>query len=135
MANKFKQLAQQATSQSKLQIGREQIKTKDLLSDSETTYTIVAVDRIPSRDKKSNTIITDENGVVVTHGVCVFKELPDRYYNCGSVLSKIIDTWVDSYDGDAEKCSVDLEADGGVEVSLYLKMNGSGNEYVAVTII
>lgn len=129
--NKFKKAAQDSTVLCQLMSGREKLETDDVVGKK---LTVIAFDFAPKFDKNGGPIIDDSTGEAETYGVLAFKELPDKYYNCGVVFTKVCKAWMSGYTT-AEEASADLEAAGGVEVKFSLSKTKSGNNIVTVDIV
>lgn len=129
--NKFKKVAQDATVLCQLMSGREKLDTDDVVGEE---LTVIAFDFAPKFDKNGGPIIDDSTGLVETYGVLVFKEHPDKYYNCGIVFTKVCRAWMEGYDT-PEEASADLEAAGGVRVQFVMSKTRGGNNLVTVEII
>ena len=129
---KFKKVAQDSTALCLLQSGREKIETEEVAGQE---LTITAFDFAPKFDDNNKPIVNPETGEVETYGVITFKELPDRYYNCGVVFSKVCRAWMAGYETAAE-ASADLEAEGGVRVRFTKgKTKKTNRDVVTVEII
>ena len=118
----FKKMAQDELSLSPLMAGRDQIKTEDLIGQ---TVTVTGFDFATITDK----------GVEKTFPVLLLKEYPDRYYNGGTLLSKLCRCWAEAYDGDIEEASDDLAAEGGVQLRFTATKTKSGNNLTAVDVV
>lgn len=118
----FKKVAQDELSLSPLMAGRDQIKTDDLIGQ---TVTVTGFDFATITDK----------GVEKVFPVLLLKEYPDRYYNGGTLLSKLCRCWAEAYDGDIEAASNDLEAEGGVQLRFTATKTKSGNNLTAVDVV
>lgn len=121
MAN-FRKIAIDELSLSPLMAGREQLKTDDLIGQTVTVY---AFDFATITDK----------GAEKTFPVLLLREHPDHYYNGGTLLSKLCQAWAAAYDGDVERASEELEADGGVQLRFTATKTKSGNNLTAVDVI
>ena len=129
--SKFKKIAQDATVLCKLQSGRTKLETDDVVGQ---TLTITAFDFAPKFDKNGGPIIDESTGEADTYAVLVFKEVPDKYYNAGIVFTKVCRAWMDGYSS-PEEASIDLAAEGGVEVCFTMGKTKGGNNLVNVEII
>lgn len=118
----FKKIAVDELSLSPLMAGREQIKTDELVGKE---VTIVAFDFAT---------ITDE-GEEKTFPVLLLKELPEKYYNGGVLLSKLCQAWASEYDGDVEAASADLEKSGGVKLRFKATKTKSGRNLTSVEVV
>ena len=121
MAN-FRDIAISTMSLSELMAGREQVKTDEIVGKE---LTIVAFDFAT---------ITD-HGEEKTFPVILFKELPDRYYNGGALLSKLCTAWAAECDGDISAASTALEDEGGVKVRFRATKTKSGNNLTTMDIL
>ena len=100
----FRDLARKATTLSELMENREKIQTADVIKNFPDGITLNAVDIIKTSD--------------TTYPVFTFSEDVHRFYCGGIVLSKIVDTWLDEYNGDLGLLNHDLAETGGVKVKL-----------------
>lgn len=115
----LKQSAQRATSLSALMSGRTQVSTDTLVNN---TVTPVAVD------------IASVNGK--NFPVFLFAELPDSYYNGGTVLMKIVDVWIADYDGDLDALNEDLEKNSGdIRFHFRASKTKTGNNLTVVDVL
>lgn len=100
----FRDLARKATTLSELMENREKIQTADVVKNFPDGITLNAVDVIKTSD--------------ATYPVFTFLEDPHSFYCGGIVLSKIVDTWLEEYNGDLGLLNHDLAESGGVKVKL-----------------
>ena len=100
----FRNLARKATTLSELMENRVKIQTSDVIKNFPDGITINAVDMIKTSDAE--------------YPVFTFSEAPNSFYCGGIVLTKIVDTWLDEYNGDLELLNHDLVETGGVKVKL-----------------
>lgn len=131
MAN-FKKIAQDTTVLCPLMSGKEKLETKDVIGAK--SLTIIAFDFAPKFDDSGSQIVDEDTGVVDTYGVLVFKEKPNHYYNCGTVMTKVCRAWMDGYET-AEAASADLAAEGGVKVKFTEGKTKRGNNLVSCEFI
>lgn len=131
MAN-FKKIAQESTVLCKLQSGRTKLESKEVQNQ---VLTVIAFDFAPKFDKNGGPIINEMTGEADTYAVIVLKEMPDRYYSCGTVFSKVCRAWAAEYDGDVEQASAELEASGGVQVKFTMGQTRGGNNLMNVEIV
>lgn len=122
MSANFKRIAQEELSLSPLMSGKNQIKTDDLIG---KTVTVTAFDFATITDK----------GVEKIFPVLLLKEYPENYYNGGTLLFKLCQAWAAAYDGDIEKASADLAAEGGVQLRFIATKTKSGNNLTAVEVV
>lgn len=133
MAFNFKQVAQDSTQLCRLMSGREKLDTSEVVA--EDSLTIIAFDFAPKFDQQGNPVAIPETGEQDTFGVVVFAEYPDRYYNVGTVFTKVCKAWAAGFSGDAEAASAALAKDGGVKVRFSEGKTKKGNNLVNVDIL
>ena len=97
----FKNKAVAATSISKIMEGKTKISTEEVISKYPEGVTITGFDWM-----------NGENG---KYPVCIFAENQNECFFGGTSLTSICEAWMDGYQ-DAETCSADLAAEGGVKV-------------------
>lgn len=129
--SKFRKIAQDSTVLCQLMSGREKLDTQDVIGKK---LTITAFDFAPKFDKNGQPIVDESTGLVDQYAVITFKEMPDKYYNCGIVFTKVCKAWMDGYDTPAE-ASEDLAGEGGVMVEFIATKTKAGNNLVSVEII
>lgn len=129
--SKFKAIAQKETVLCPIMAGRTKIETDDICGKE---LTITDFDFAPKRDNKTNEIVVDENGTVQTYAVIIFEEIPDGFYNCGEILSRVCQAWMEGYES-PEAASADLKKEGGVPVVLEKGKTNGGNNITTVTIL
>lgn len=97
MLKNFRKVAQSATSVSPLMAGREKITTQEITG---KTLTVAAFDIA----RLANFVVNQATGEVrdVEYGVFVFAEMPDHYYQAGTVGTRIANDWLLLYDGESE---------------------------------
>lgn len=83
--NKFKQLAEESLILSELHKGREKLETASITG---VPLTIMAFDIVEQDDN-------------TRYATMVFAEYPEFYYNGGTVLTKMVDAWLDEF-GDVD---------------------------------
>ena len=127
----FKAIAQKETVLCPIMAGRTKIESADIYGKE---LTITDFDFAPKRDTKTNEIVVDENGIVQTYAVVLFEEIPDGYYNCGEILSRVCQAWMEGYEA-PEEASADLKKEGGVPVVLEKGKTNGGNNITTVTIL
>lgn len=127
----FKKVAQEETSLSAIMVGREALKTDDVLNKE---LTIIAFDFAPKFDKAGNVIVDESTGEAETYGVVVFKEYPANYYGAGAVLTKVCHAWAAGFTS-PEEASVALESEGGVRVRFRASKTKKGNNLTSVDIL
>ena len=98
MAYNFKESAIKETTLSELMTDRTQLTTEDIAG---KILTVVDFDIIAINGKQ--------------YAIVIFKEHPDRYYNGGMVLTKIVLNWIDDFDGDIIAAATALANAGGVQ--------------------
>lgn len=96
MAKNFRKAAQNSTSISPIMAGREKIGTDEIIG---KTLTVQAFDIAEIKNYVNRN--TGEVGDI-EYGVYVFSEIPDKYYQAGTVGTRIINDWLLMYDGESE---------------------------------
>ena len=115
----LKKLAIDSVSGCPLMVGRSPVKTTVLVDAG--VVTIDQVDLINVYDKKTQT-----NKPVA---VLTFAGRPDQYYMAGSVMTKVVQVWVDGCDGDIVTVNKAL-LDTGVKVRFRYSRTRDGNQIV-----
>lgn len=118
----FRKVAQTVFSSSQLQAGRTQIETDDIIGKE---LTIIGFDFAEATVKNEKKV----------YPVIIFKELPDHYYNGGTLLMNLCKVWSDYFDGNVEAASEELERSGGVQVRFSTTRSQSGNTYTKVEVV
>lgn len=112
----FRDLARKATTLSELMENRVKIKTEDVIKNFPDGITLNAVDVIKTTDAK--------------YSVFTFSEDSNRFYCGGIVLNKIVNTWLDEYNGDLGLLNHDLAESGGVKVKLTVTKTRDGKNNI-----
>lgn len=120
--NKFRNLAIQNLSASAIMVGREQVKTEEVVG---KPLTIVGFDFATITDAGEEKVFP----------VVVFEELPGKYYNGGSLMMKLCKAWAESCGGDPETASFELSREGGVQVMFRETRTKTGNNLVCIDIL
>lgn len=123
MAINFKKIAEQELTLSPLMVGKEQIKTDDLIGQ---VVTVTDFDFAT---------ITDKDGSEKVYPVLLLAEYPNSYYNGGALLSKLCAAWAGACDGDVETASEALHKSGGVQLRFKSTKTKSGNNLTSVEIV
>lgn len=79
--NLFKQIAEESLTLSRLHKGREKLETEDVVD-------------MPLTIEDFDMVYTE----AATYAVVTFVEHPKKFYNCGLILTKMVQAWIDSYD-------------------------------------
>lgn len=120
--SRFTELAKKATTFSTVMEGREKIDTNELITKHPEGVTIVECD-----------LVTVLDG---SYAIVSFEEEPDRFYNCGAILTNIVGDWIREFDGDVEECSSQLRISGGVKVRLEEAKTADGKRSITrVTVL
>lgn len=115
----LKELAIKELTLSPLMADREKVETEDIIG---KTLTIIGIDMVTTRNRRDN---EDK-----TYPVCVFEELPDKFYFGGFLLKKLAQIWANEFDGDFEELSAYLAETGGVKIRFKGKAkNGNTNTF------
>ena len=131
MSFNFKQAAQESTLLSKIMSNRTKLETEEIL---DQPLTVIGFDFAPKFDQQGNPVVND-NGEIDTFAVVIFKELPERYYCCGTVFSKVCHNWAEGFSGDADAASSALEKAGGVLVRFSTGKTKKGQNLTTVEIL
>lgn len=117
----FRKTALESTMLSKLQNDREKISTHDLIQQFPDGITVNAFDFA---------VVDDKSFAVVT-----FNEDDTKYYNGGTVLSKMCVAWAAGFDGDPESASIALGKSGGVKLKFTESKTKNGNNVTTITVV
>lgn len=117
----FRKAALESTMLSKLQNDREKISTHDLIQQFPDGITVNAFD-FATVDDKSFAVVT-------------FKEDDTKYYNGGTVLSKMCVAWAAGFAGDPEAASTALANAGGVKLKFTESKTKNGNNVTTITVV
>ena len=117
----FRKAAIDSTMLSTLQSDREKISTSDLIKQFPDGITVNAFD-FATIDHKSFAVVT-------------FKEDDTKYYNGGTVLTKMCVAWADAFEGDPESASIALDKAGGVKLKFAEAKTKSGNNVTTITVV
>ena len=112
----FRDLAKKATTLSELMENREKISTNEVIKNFPDGITLNAVDVINTTDAK--------------YPVFTFAEDSKRFYCGGIVLTKIVYTWLEEYNGDLGLLNHDLAEVGGVKVKLAERKTRDGKNNI-----
>ena len=91
----FRKVAQNSTSISPIMAGREKINTIEIVGKN---LTVAAFDiaQLIGYTNRATGEVKD-----VEYGVFVFAEMPDKYYQAGTVGTRIANDWLAMYDGES----------------------------------
>ena len=117
----FRKTALESTLLSKLQNDREKISTHDLIQRFPDGITVNAFD-FATIDGKSFAVVT-----------C--NEDDTKYYNGGTVLSKMCVAWAAGFAGDPEAASTALAKAGGVKLKFAEEKTKGGNNVTTITVV
>ena len=121
MGNMFATIANKATTLSNLMVNREKISTDDIVGNYPDGITINAFDIV--------------NISVDSFPVFTFKEDDSKFAFGGAILSNIVDSWVEQFDGDILAASNALNDAGGVRIKFVKSRTKSGNNITLVKVI
>lgn len=127
MSNKFKAMAQESTTFSKIMVDRDKLKTAEIMKKYPQGVTLNELDIVTMFDTKKK----EE----VTFAVFAIKENEKECFFGGKVLTKIALEWVESCEGDVQRTSEELKASGGVKIKMEMTETKGGNNLTKVTII
>lgn len=117
----FRKAALDSTLLSTLQNDREKISTHDLIQQFPDGITVNAFD-FATIDDKSFAVVT-------------FNEDDTKYYNGGTVLSKMCVAWAAGFAGDPEAASTALAKAGGVKLKFTEAKTKNGNNVTTITVV
>lgn len=106
---------------SALQNNREKLSTSDLVKQFPDGITVNAFDFATIDDK--------------TFAVVTFAEDGTKYYNGGTVLTKMCLAWAAGFDGDPESASIALGKAGGVKLKFAESKTKNGNNVTTITVV
>lgn len=126
MGNMFAAMAQKAVANSQVREGRERISTEEIVSHYPDGVTIIEFDMLSKR-----------NGAeLTTFPTFAFAEDETKYFNGGTSLKKIVDEWLQHFEGDIDACNAALKAAGGCKIRLLPSIRtGNGNNFVPVEVL
>ena len=117
----FREIAKKEITLSELMTGRTQLKTEDIIA------------------KYPNGVTVNRFDIVVLDGkafpIATIAEDDSVYFNGGTIMSKICEEWANSYGGEIESASNDLEKAGGVKMIFEQAKTKKGNNITRVHII
>ena len=117
----FRESAINSTLLSSLQNNREKITTEELIQQFPDGITVNAFDFATVQDK--------------TFAVVTFNEDDTKYYNGGTVLSKMCVAWAAGFAGDPEAASTALAKSGGVKLKFAEAKTKNGNNVTTITVV
>lgn len=117
----FRESAMNSTLLSALQNNREKISTEELIATFPDGITVNAFDFATVQDK--------------TFAVVTFSEDDSRYYNGGTVLTKMCLNWAAGFAGDPEAASTALAKSGGVKLKFTESKTKNGNNVTTITVV
>ena len=117
----FKSLAKEATTLSHLMEDRVKVTTDDIISGYPDGITITEFDYINTGNEE--------------YYIAVYAEDEGAYLNCGLILAKVFDRFVEAFDGDIKGASDCLKAQGGLKVKLEKTRTRSGNTITRVSVV
>lgn len=122
MANvNFKQMALDATTLSPLMTDRTKASTEYMIENYPAGFTIIAFDLVDSSEGTQYPVFN-------------IKEDDKIFYCGGAILGKIVNNWVQAYNGDIDAASEALGADGGLMVRLEESKTKKNNSLTKVVI-
>lgn len=127
MNNLFTQLARKAVANSSVREGRTLITTDELMSKYPDGITITEFDMLQVHDRQT--------GELKSFPTLAFAEDSTKYINGGGAITKIVEEWLDHFEGDIESCNAALKAAGGAKIRICAPIRtNSGNSYIPVDI-
>lgn len=120
----FKKTAAKVTSLSDITVGREKIKTEDIIKLYPDGITLTEFD-----------LIADFQGGKDMVSLFAFEEDSTKFFFGGFILKNIASEWVDDFKGDISAASNALKESGGVRVQFKVKKTKNGNNITDVIIL
>ena len=122
MAFDFKKSAKENTTSLSPVIGEKtKVSTEEVLAKYNGEITIVGCDILKKDDSRFAGVLFAEN--------------ENEVYFGGTVLTEIVNGWLEAFNLDAVKCSEELKASGGVKIKLSTQKSKNGRNYVKVEIL
>lgn len=107
----FREQAKNATVISDLMEGRDKIKVSDIVDDEVLKGEIILTDF-----DIINTV--NDKGEAISYPVFTYKEDDSKFFNGGYVLNKIVNMWIDKFDGNVDSCREAFRASGGLAIKM-----------------
>ena len=117
----FKAAAIESTTLSELMNDRIKVSTDDIIRDYPNGITIEQFDFVAAGESQ--------------YYIATIKEDPQVYINCGTVLGKVFDAFVNGFEGDVNCASYELKNAGGIKVKLAKTRTRGGNTITTVTVL
>lgn len=117
----FRALAMKATTLSDLMVDKEKLSSEDIVREFPDGITLTDFD----------IVTTGED----TYPVFSIAEKPDHFYMGGAILYKIVNSFVEAFDGDIDGAAEEFAKSGGLKVKLSMGRTKRGNSLVKVTVI
>ena len=122
MAFDFKKSAKENTTSLSPVIGEKtKVSTEEVLAKYNGEITIVGCDILKKDDSRFAGVLFAEN--------------ENEVYFGGTVLTEIVNGWLEAFNLDAVKCSEELKASGGVKIKLSTQKSKNGRNYVKVEVL
>ena len=125
MAFNFKESANKATIVSDLMEGREKIKVSDIIEDEvlKGQVTLTNFDIVNG---------TDKNGNSITYPIFTYKEDESKFFYGGYVLNKVVQNWINEFDGNVENCRDEFSKSEGITIVMTSSKTKNGHNIVNV---
>ena len=128
MANLFSDLARKATANSVVRVGRTKISMDEIMAQFPNGVTITEFDMLSHRNAST--------GEIESFPTFAFAEDASRFFNGGSSLTNIANTWLAHFNGDIEECNRALKVAGGVRIKILPRMQTkNGTWFVPVEVV
>ena len=122
MAFDFKKSAKENTTSLSPVIGEKtKVSTEEVLAKYNGEITIVGCDILKKDDSRFAGVLFAEN--------------ENEVYFGGTVLTEIVNGWLEAFNLDAVKCSEELKESGGVKIKLSTQKSKNGRNYVKVEVL
>ena len=118
----FKKSAKENTTASSPVLGEKtKVTTEEVLAKYNGEITIIGCDILKKEDSRFAGVLFAEN--------------ENEVYFGGTVLTEVVNGWLEAFDLDAVKCSEELKASGGVKIKLSTQKSKSGRNYTKVEVL
>ena len=118
----FKKSAKENTTASSPVLGEKtKVTTEEVLAKYKGEITIIGCDILKKDDSRFAGVLFAEN--------------ENEVYFGGTVLTEVVNGWLEAFDLDAVKCSEELKESGGVKIKLSIQKSKNGRNYTKVEVM
>lgn len=122
--NKFAKAVKKETALSPLIEGKDKLTCREIKDTYPSGVTVVGFDMVPMKNKNS--------GETEAVPVLTFAEDKNSFFFGGELLRRIVERWIDDYNGDIDTANAELVKAGGVKLVLEDSKTKSGNNFTSV---